>query len=350
MANINLNDILNDLVEGRKEEADNKIHEWFLNIGRSIVKENATKEVEEEVVTEDSVNETKSGIEIIQNSDGSVVMINHDENREVFFQPGDDANSFMNEYVSAEEAELPDAAKHVWDMYSEISTEISENVVAENGLDDEVLTVDSVVSDEEPSPAVEFGVSDADAVSLTLNDDNSGLLEISKGGETKAIDVSVEYDLDVVEIDGTEEVQVELVSVVDSEGNDILDDLKGRADFENITTSIKASVVDSETSDDEEVVEHRVGEDGVAQRVRVVLEPDEVVERSQAVPVERRVAHGLDDRRHDEDDEQCHRRRDEEEDLEPFAGRGGERAAPARSPARGGCRLPGRPGGGTRVR
>ena len=170
MDNINLNDILGDLMEGREEEANAKIHKWFIGIGRGLVNEaeaalSETNMVEEEVavaeevseeiveateeaveeVSEETVEEAapaKQKIEIIQNKDGSVHVVNHEAKMEIFFQPGDDANSFLEDYIGAEEAEMPNAAEYVWDMYSTVSTPIEEDVVVEDDSTDVAVEVE----------------------------------------------------------------------------------------------------------------------------------------------------------------------------------------------------------------
>jgi hypothetical protein len=63
-------------------------------------------------------------------------------------------------------------------------------------------------------------------------------------------------------------------------------------------------------------VQERVGEDLVLQDARVVPQPDEVLEWAEAAPPVRRELHRLDDRPHDEEQEQHQPRPDEEEHLE----------------------------------
>ena len=67
---------------------------------------------------------------------------------------------------------------------------------------------------------------------------------------------------------------------------------------------------------DDEVVRHRAGEDLVGQHVAVVVDPDEVVHRAEALPAVERHPHRRDDRPDDEDRHQRQRRRHEERDLQ----------------------------------
>lgn len=194
MNNVNLNDILNDLMEGREEEANAKIHNWFVGIGRDLVREaeeklaetvevneaseDAVEDADEPVVEEtteevsEEIAESVNDIEIIENKDGSVLLVNHKVKMEVFFQPGDDANSFMEDYFSAVESEIPNPLGHVWDMYSTVAQPINE---AEEASDD----VDVEDGDEN---AVEYNKAEAVLAAG----------ESLKGGDT-TLDMLVEY-------------------------------------------------------------------------------------------------------------------------------------------------------------
>ena len=69
----------------------------------------------------------------------------------------------------------------------------------------------------------------------------------------------------------------------------------------------------SETAIDEQAVAHRGAEVAVGEHVVVVLETDEVGDRTVAGPVEEREGRRIDHRQHDEDDEQDQRRRYEQQ-------------------------------------
>ncbi len=70
--------------------------------------------------------------------------------------------------------------------------------------------------------------------------------------------------------------------------------------------------------DEDRVVLHRLAEGGVAERLAVVVEPDEVGQRPEPVPGVEAVVNGLDDRDDDEDDVERDRRPDVQADLEPL--------------------------------
>ena len=85
------------------------------------------------------------------------------------------------------------------------------------------------------------------------------------------------------------------------------------------TPSANGSWSISESEDEDGVVPQRAGEDGVAERALEVLQPDEVVELAEPVPLEPAEVHRLDDGRDDQQQVQRQRGREEERDRRPAA-------------------------------
>ena len=118
-------------------------------------------------------------------------------------------------------------------------------------------------------------------------------------------------------------------STYGSEEQQSEDRAPGKAPIEQDSEPERERDLEEEGQDDDQhVVAHRLPEHVARQGHLVVLEPDEVFERPEAVPLVQAEMGGLDDRDDDEDEIERQRGQQEEADRQPLPGQPRTRAGP----------------------